>query len=200
MIAGGTGFLGRNLARHLGRMGCEVVVISRHSPEASHDGQHVRWDARTLGDWVRHLDGASALVNLTGRTVDCVKTPEHCDEILRSRVESTAVLGLAIKQLDSPPRVWVQMGTAHRYGDPPEVVKSLRIGPPEDPSNSLGPLIVQASISLGILDESDLYVFEPAGVRTVRLERNHRGASGMFECSLFLVDSPRDLSPYLAGD
>lgn len=122
VIAGGTGFLGRNLARHLGRLGCEVVVISRHSPETTHDWRHVHWDARTLGDWARHLDGASALVNLTGRTVDCVKTPEHCDEILRSRVESTAVLGRAIGQLDSPPRVWVQMGTAHRYGDPPEVV------------------------------------------------------------------------------
>ena len=59
---------------------------------------------------------------------------------------------------------------------------------------------IMASISLGVLDESDLYVFEPAGVRTVRLERNHRGASGMFECSLFLVESPRDLTPYLAGD
>lgn len=122
VIAGGTGFLGRNLARHLGCIGCEVVVMSRHSPAMDHDWHHVTWDARTLGDWVRHLDGASALVNLTGRTVDCVKTPDHCDEILRSRVESTQVLGRALKQVNTPPRVWVQMATAHRYGDPPDVV------------------------------------------------------------------------------
>jgi hypothetical protein len=32
------------------------------------------------------------------------------------------VLGEAIRAVDSPPPVWVQMSTAHRYGDPPEVV------------------------------------------------------------------------------
>jgi uncharacterized protein (TIGR01777 family) len=122
VIAGGTGFLGLNLARHLAKTGCEVVLISRN--ESVNDGRwcHAKWDARSLGDWVHHLDGASALVNLTGRTVDCVKTPAHCDEILRSRVESTEVLGHALQQLRRVPPVWVQMSTAHRYGDPPEIV------------------------------------------------------------------------------
>lgn len=122
VIAGGTGFLGSNLARHLADLGCEVVVISRHRPAVNPGWQYALWDARTLGDWARHLDGATALVNLVGRTVDCVKTPDHCDEILRSRVESTEVLGRALRQVKSPPLVWVQMATAHRYGDPPEVV------------------------------------------------------------------------------
>jgi uncharacterized protein (TIGR01777 family) len=61
------------------------------------------------------------LVNLTGRSVDCVKTPDHQDEILRSRVDATRALGLAVRGIDSPPPVWVQMSTAHIYGDPPEV-------------------------------------------------------------------------------
>jgi uncharacterized protein (TIGR01777 family) len=68
------------------------------------------------------LEGAAGLVNLTGRSVDCIKTPDHQDEILRSRVESTRVLGQAIRSVDAPPPVWVQMSTAHIYGDPPEVV------------------------------------------------------------------------------
>ena len=122
MIAGGTGFLGTNLARHLVGDGYEVVALSRHRPAEDPGWQHACWDARTLGDWVHHLDGATALVNLVGRTVDCVKTPDHCDEILRSRVEATDVLGRALRQVQSPPRTWVQMATAHRYGDPPEVV------------------------------------------------------------------------------
>jgi len=122
VIAGGTGFIGQNLARYLGSVGCEVVVISRHSPVEDRRWHHATWDARSLGDWMRHLDGADALVNLTGRTVDCVKTPEHCDEILRSRVESTEVLGRALQHVNALPRVWVQMATAHRYGDPPAAV------------------------------------------------------------------------------
>ena len=122
VIAGGTGFLGRNLARYLNECGCEVTVFSRRPVATKHGWLHVTWDARTVGPWARHLDGADALVNLVGRSVDCVKTPEHRDEILRSRVESTAVLGRALQQVTRRPHVWVQMATAHRYGDPPEAV------------------------------------------------------------------------------
>ncbi|MEO8362351.1 MAG: NAD-dependent epimerase/dehydratase family protein [Vicinamibacteria bacterium] len=121
VIAGGSGFLGQSLARRLVAHGCDVVILSRSLP-ARGVGRHAPWDARTLGDWAHHLDGASALVNLTGRTVDCIKTPDHCDEILRSRVESTAVLGAAVRSIKNPPSVWVQMSTAHIYGDPPEEV------------------------------------------------------------------------------
>ncbi len=72
-----------------------------------------------MGEWARVLDGAAALVNFTGRSVNCIKTPDHCDEILRSRVESTRVLGEACRAVATPPAVWVQMSTAHIYGDPP---------------------------------------------------------------------------------
>jgi len=122
VIAGGTGFLGLNLARRLLNFGCEVVLISRRPPAEKGDWIHASWDGRTLGDWAKHLEGAAALVNLAGRSVDCIKTPEHCDEILRSRVEATRVLGQALRSVQTPPSVWVQMSTAHRYGDPPEVV------------------------------------------------------------------------------
>ena len=122
VIAGGSGFLGRNLARALVRRGAEVVVLSRSKPAGLDGVGHEVWDARTVGDWARHLDGARAAVNLAGRTVDCIKTPDHCDEILRSRVESTLVLGEAMRRIDSPPPVWVQMSTAHIYGDPPSLV------------------------------------------------------------------------------
>lgn len=140
VIAGGTGFLGRNLARHLTTSGYDVVVLSRSAPPGATPWQHARWDARTIGDWVHHLDGADALVNLAGRTVDCVKTPDHCDEILRSRVESTIVLGRALRHLAQLPRVWVQMATAHIYGDPPEVV----CDEDSQPGYGLAPFVGQA--------------------------------------------------------
>jgi uncharacterized protein (TIGR01777 family) len=119
VIAGGSGFLGLNLARHLAAAGHEVVIVSRGAPKPDSRWRHSEWDGRTLGAWAKTLDGANALVNLAGRTVDCVKTPDHCDEILRSRVESTRVLGLALREVDMPPPVWAQMSTAHIYGDPP---------------------------------------------------------------------------------
>lgn len=121
VIAGGSGFLGISLATYLASLGRQVVILSRSPPKVAGPWRHVRWDGRTLGDWSRELSGAQALVNLTGRSVDCTKTPDHCDEILRSRVEATRVLGQAMRTIESPPPVWVQMSTAHIYGDPPEV-------------------------------------------------------------------------------
>lgn len=115
VIAGGSGFLGRSLARFLTERGDTVTVVSRSKPEGPWGFE--RWDGRTVGEWKSTLDGADALVNLAGRSVDCVKTPDHRDEILRSRVESTLALGEAMRQIESPPPVWVQMSTAHIYGD-----------------------------------------------------------------------------------
>lgn len=121
VIAGGSGFLGISLASHLAARGAAVALVSRRPPRASGPWRHVPWDGRTLQPWYRELDGARGLINLTGRSVNCIKTPDHQDEILRSRVEATHVLGEAVRAVDSPPPVWVQMSTAHIYGDPPEV-------------------------------------------------------------------------------
>jgi hypothetical protein len=122
VIAGGTGFLGLNLAAYLTEQGRKVTLISRHPPAEPGKWRHAVWDGRSIDSWADHLEGASALVNLVGRTVDCIKTPDNCDEILRSRVDATNVLGEAVKNLRQPIPVWVQMSTAHIYGDPPEVV------------------------------------------------------------------------------
>ncbi|MEM7412171.1 MAG: TIGR01777 family oxidoreductase [Myxococcota bacterium] len=122
VIAGGTGFLGLSLAHHLEALGYSVVLLSRTAPPSTVSFPHATWDGRSVGAWADTLEGATAVVNLAGRTVDCVKTPDHCDEILRSRVEATAVLGKALRERGETPPVWVQMSTAHIYGDPPEAV------------------------------------------------------------------------------
>ncbi len=116
VIFGGSGFIGMNLARHLSDLGFAVDIVSRNKPDNGPWSFH-QWDARTNGEWASVIDGAHAVVNLAGRTVDCIKTPLQCDEILRSRVEATRVLGQAVQAATNKPSVWVQMSTAHIYGD-----------------------------------------------------------------------------------
>lgn len=122
VIAGGSGFLGTSLAQYLTEAGRSVVVLSRAKPRTPVPWQFVEWDARSIGEWRHVLNNAAGLVNLVGRSVDCIKTPDHRDEILRSRVESVNALGAAMRLVDTPPPVWVQMSTAHIYGDPPELI------------------------------------------------------------------------------
>jgi hypothetical protein len=52
----------------------------------------VNWDARTVGPWATELDGAAAIMNLVGRSVDCRKTAANRKVILESRVDSVRAL------------------------------------------------------------------------------------------------------------
>jgi uncharacterized protein (TIGR01777 family) len=118
VIPGGSGFLGRSLSRHLIEHGCDVIILSR---TPGRDEPHLTWrawDNRTVSAWKDDLDGAAAVVNLVGRSVDCRKTPAQRAEILNSRLDSVRVLGEAMRAIDRPPPVWIQSGSAHIHGDP----------------------------------------------------------------------------------
>jgi uncharacterized protein (TIGR01777 family) len=121
VLAGGSGFLGRLLTHDLQHDGHEVVVLSR----ASHPAPGVvHWDGRHPGPWMQTIDGADAVINLTGRSVNCRYTKTNLQEMLASRVDSTRAIGLAIAAAKRPPRVWLQMSTAtiyaHRFDAPNE--------------------------------------------------------------------------------
>lgn len=118
ILAGGSGFLGQSLARTLLAKDYEVTVLGRGGSTRSSDKQHVHWDGRTLGNWAKLLDGAKAVVNLTGRSVNCRHTPENRREIMDSRVNSVRVLGDAISECSRPPEVFVQSSSLAIYGDP----------------------------------------------------------------------------------
>ena len=123
ILAGGSGFVGISLSTHLAAGGASIVILSRHPPKVGGPWRHVPWDARTLGNWHHELDGgAAALVNLAGRSVDCIKTPDHQDEILRSRVEATRVLGQAVRHGSNSPASLGSDRAPHIYGDPPQIV------------------------------------------------------------------------------
>ena len=101
ILAGGSGFLGQSLAHSLIGDGYEVVVLGRrYKRNNNFAGRFVEWDAKTLSDWNKELEGADALFNLTGRSVDCRYTKKNRELILNSRIDSTRVLGEAIKECE----------------------------------------------------------------------------------------------------
>ena len=120
ILPGGSGQIGTLLARAYHAAGHEVVVLSRTPGTAA--WRTVGWDGETVGPWAREFDGADAVVNLAGRSVDCRYTEANRRRILDSRVRSTAAVGEAIAAAAHPPRVWLQASTAtiyaHRYDAP----------------------------------------------------------------------------------
>ena len=117
IIAGGSGFLGQALTPALIERSYEVIVLGRGAAGTRDGVQHLQWDGRTVGEWARGLDGATAVVNLTGKSVNVRHTPENKREILRSRVDSVRVLGDAIARCATPPEVFVQASGIGFYGD-----------------------------------------------------------------------------------
>jgi len=124
IIFGGTGFIGLSLADHLKNKGFTPVLVARSKPKKPITHEFRKWDAISIGDWIEDLKECKAIVNFAGKTVDCVKTPDNCDLILRSRVDSTTTIGKALKEINNPPKIWIQMSTAHIYGDPPTQICS----------------------------------------------------------------------------
>lgn len=120
VIPGGSGHVGTVLSREFHALGHDVVVLSRDP--AKKPWRTVRWDGEKLGDWVSELEGADAVINLAGQSVNCRYNAENRRIITESRLSSTKVVGEAIAQAWKPPRVWLQASTAtiyaHRYDAP----------------------------------------------------------------------------------
>ena len=117
VLAGGSGFLGRALAGELTRAGYEVLVLSRRPRAAAGRVWEARWDGRSVGGWARLLEGAEAVVNLSGRSVNCRYTRRNRREIVESRVRSVEALGRAMRACATPPKVFVQVASLAVYGD-----------------------------------------------------------------------------------
>lgn len=159
VITGGTGFIGKSLAKFLSEKGFEVVVIGRSASVSKNGIKSAQWDGKTLGKWTEELEEAAAVVNLAGKSVDCIKTKANREEILNSRIDSTKIIGQALYQCKNPPPVWVQMSTAHIYGDPhkEKITEDTPLG-----EEGLAPTVGKAW-------EKALLDYKPEPIREVRL-------------------------------
>jgi uncharacterized protein (TIGR01777 family) len=138
VILGANGFLGPALAARLMAAGFAVTTVTRHDRPVLEGAAHARWDGKGQGDWAGHLDGAAAVINLAGKSIDCRHTPENLAVIRSSRVDSTTAVAEAIAACEVPPATWLNASTAAIYrprvedqppateDDPPEAGEELR--------------------------------------------------------------------------
>lgn len=127
VIAGGTGFLGSPLAEVYAEEGHDVRVLtrslppgdSRHEPGTGKPGvTHVGWrpDGRS-GPWGTVIDGADAVVNLSGASIAAKRwTPQRKAELRDSRIVPTRSLAAAIREAATPPRVFISGSGVNYYG------------------------------------------------------------------------------------
>jgi uncharacterized protein (TIGR01777 family) len=114
VIPGGSGQVGTILARHLHAAGHDVTVLSRKPKQAA--WKTVLWDGATLdASWTGTLEGADAVIHLSGRSVNCRYNVANRREIIDSRVNPTLLLGRAIAEAKRPPKLWMNASTSTFY-------------------------------------------------------------------------------------
>jgi uncharacterized protein (TIGR01777 family) len=114
VLAGGSGFLGRKLAKRLEGEGHKAFTLTRRPTGAGQIG----WQPDgTAGDLPRHIEGVDAIVNLAGEGIADQRWTAARKEALRSsRIRSTRTLVAAIKECARPPRVFVSGSGIGYYG------------------------------------------------------------------------------------
>ena len=113
VIPGGTGQVGRILARHFHASGHSVTVLSRTAK--AEPWPVLSWDGRSEGQWIHSLENSDVCINLAGRSVNCRYHQTNRREIIESRVLSNKLLNQVIGAMRNPPRVWLNASTATIY-------------------------------------------------------------------------------------
>lgn len=125
IIAGGTGLIGGALANTLADKGYDVIILTR-SPEKDYGfPENVRlvgWDGKTSRGWSSYVDGAHAIVNLTGQTLapdlplKLRWTQARKKRIYASRIEPGKAIIEAIASAQTKPQVLIQSSAIGYYG------------------------------------------------------------------------------------
>ncbi|MFN0156710.1 MAG: TIGR01777 family oxidoreductase [Bacteroidota bacterium] len=135
IAAGVTGFIGTALLRGLVKENHDVTVLTRN-PDATRrvigSGVTVEeWDAQSVGAWAHRVEGADAIINLTGEPIAAKRwSTAQKNRIRESRVNSTRAIVEAIRQCSRKPSVLINASAVGYYGAVAEgdVVESKEAG------------------------------------------------------------------------
>lgn len=168
IITGATGFIGRALAEELDQGEYEIVALSRNLTNRSTPSNisYIEWDAKNPNGWTNNVDGAYAIVNLTGENISAGRwTWKRKEEILQSRLNAGKAIVEAVKRVNRKPKVIVQASAIGYYGSRkdealdessspgsgylPEVAQKWELSTKEVESLGVRHVIIRSGIVLG---------------------------------------------------
>jgi uncharacterized protein len=125
VIAGGTGFIGRAVAKYFSAAN-EIVILTRNTKATNNaladldletypNVRLVHWNGKDVSEWGKELNGTDIVINLAGRSVNCRYNEKNREEIFDSRVNATKAIAEAIRQSVLPPKLWINAASATIY-------------------------------------------------------------------------------------
>lgn len=128
VIAGASGAIGSALVPELRGVGHTVQRLVRRTEQSPDE---IAWDPEAGEIDVGRLEGVDALINLSGENVGAGRwTAARRERILRSRVDATRTLVVALAKLKRKPAVFLSASAVGFYGDRGDEVltETSRIG------------------------------------------------------------------------
>ncbi len=122
LITGGSGLIGRTLARALHASGAAPVILTREPDTLRRRPEYrayevVGGDPTVPGAWQERVDGCDAVVNLAGHNIFSKRWNPRVKALIRdSRVYSAQNLAAAVKRARSRPQVFIQGSAIGYYG------------------------------------------------------------------------------------
>ncbi len=142
VCTGGTGFIGARLIPALVTQGHSVIRLSRglantktpeHSAGSSSGVRDILWNGRDAGPWVHEIDGADAVLNFAGESLDRKRwTQPQKTRILDSRVHATRAIVSAMQTATRKPGVLISASGVGYYGQTGETPVTEQSPPGED--------------------------------------------------------------------
>ncbi len=122
IIAGGSGFLGSALTTQLAADGHHTVILARRpasAPPPHPNTTYETWSPNgQTGPWAKTLDGADAVINLSGESIAGKRWSEAQKlNIRESRMLATRSLTAAIRNATNTPRAFISGSAVGYYGD-----------------------------------------------------------------------------------
>ncbi|MEE9348458.1 MAG: TIGR01777 family oxidoreductase [Flavobacteriaceae bacterium] len=111
IIAGGTGYLGNILSSYFIKESYNVTIITRGNSKTENKINYINWD----DNWQSALESSKAIINLTGKSINCLFTANNKKAIIESRLTATKKINLAILQCNNPPEVFINASGASIY-------------------------------------------------------------------------------------
>lgn len=119
-VAGGTGFIGHTLIRHLLASGHRVTALARNPDKllefASPPLRILPGSPSRPGSWQQEVAGHDVVVNLSGANIFSRWTAKAKEDILESRVVSTRNIVAALPERSASPLTMINGSAAGYYG------------------------------------------------------------------------------------
>jgi len=102
IIAGGTGYLGQTVIDFF-KNDYDIVIITRKDTKSIKNINYINWN----DDWQRLIDSDTIIINLAGKSINCLFTNSNKKELINSRIIATKAINKAIINAKTPPKLFI---------------------------------------------------------------------------------------------